>query len=87
MLGLPADARIYDMCQPMLAHVGVDEVHLITNNPDKVAYLSENGVKVAKRIPLVVGINDANADYLATKRDRMGHLFDKEFNTAIHLNK
>ena len=77
MLGLPADARIYDMCQPMLAHVGVDEVHLITNNPDKVAYLSENGVKVAKRIPLVVGINDANADYLATKRDRMGHLFDK----------
>ena len=87
MLGLPADARSYDMCQPMLAHVGVDEVHLITNNPDKVAYLNENGIKVAKRIPLVVGINDANADYLATKRDRMGHLFDKEFNTAIHLNK
>ena len=87
MLGLPADARIYDMCGPMLAHVGVTEVDLITNNPDKVAYLSENGIKVAKRIPLVVGVNDVNAEYLATKRDRMGHLFDKDFNTATHLNK
>lgn len=87
MLGLPADARIYDMCGPMLAHVGVTEVNLITNNPDKVAYLSENGIKVVKRIPLVVGVNDVNAEYLATKRDRMGHLFDKDFNTATHLNK
>ncbi len=87
MLGLPADARIYDMCGPMLAHVGVDEVDLITNNPNKVAYLNDNGIKVAKRIPLVVGVNDVNAEYLATKRDRMGHLFDKEFFTATHLNK
>lgn len=71
----------------MLAHVGVDAVNLITNNPDKVAYLSENGIKVIERIPLVVGITDDNADYLATKRDRMGHLFDKDFNTAVHLNK
>ena len=87
MLGLPADARIYDMCSPMLAHVGVDEVRLITNNPDKVAYLSENGVNVVERVPLVVGVNDSNADYLATKRDRMGHLFEKEFYTEAHLNK
>ncbi|MDE4454466.1 MULTISPECIES: GTP cyclohydrolase II [unclassified Psychrobacter] len=87
MLGLPADARIYDMCGPMLAHVGVDAVRLITNNPDKVAYLTEHGIDVVERVPLVVGVNDMNAEYLATKRDRMGHLFDKEFNTALHLNK
>lgn len=87
MLGLPADARIYDMCGPMLAHVGVDEVRLITNNPDKVAYLTEHGINVVERVPLVVGVNDMNASYLATKRDRMGHLLDKDFNTAIHLNK
>ena len=87
MLGLPADARIYDMCGPMLAHVGVDAVRLITNNPDKVAYLTEHGVDVIERVPIVVGVNDMNAEYLATKRDRMGHLFDKEFNTALHLNK
>ncbi|MEN6669832.1 GTP cyclohydrolase II [Psychrobacter sp. B38] len=87
MLGLPADARIYDMCGPMLAHVGVQAVRLITNNPDKVAYLTEHGIDVIERVPLVVGVNDMNAEYLATKRDRMGHLLDKDFNTAIHLNK
>lgn len=87
LLGLPADARIYDMCGPMLAHVGVDQVRLITNNPSKVAYLTEHGIDVVERVPLLVGVNDVNADYLATKRDRMGHLLDKEFNTATHLNK
>ncbi len=87
MLGLPADARIYDMCKPMLEHVGVDTVRLITNNPDKVAYLTEHGIDVVERVPLLVGVNDMNAEYLATKRDRMGHLLDKDFNTAIHLNK
>lgn len=87
MLGLPADARIYDMCGPMLAHVGVKSVKLITNNPDKVAYLTEHGIDVIERVPMLVGVNDMNAEYLATKRDRMGHLLDKDFNTALHLNK
>ena len=87
ILGLPADARVYDMCGPMLEYVGVNEVRLITNNPDKVAYLNEHGIHVTERVPLVVGVNDINADYLATKRDRMGHLFDNDFNTALHLNK
>ncbi|MBP6495030.1 MAG: GTP cyclohydrolase II [Psychrobacter sp.] len=87
MLGLPADARIYDMCGPMLAYVGVDAVRLITNNPSKVAYLNEHGIDVVERVPLVVGVNDMNAEYLATKRDRMGHLLDTDFNTALHLNK
>lgn len=78
MLGFPADARTYEMCGTMLAHVGVNQVRLITNNPDKVAYLTENGIKVVERVPLLVGVNAANASYLATKRDRMGHLFDQE---------
>ena len=87
MLGLPADARIYDMCGPMLAHVGVAAVRLITNNPNKIAYLTEHGIDVVERVPLLVGVNDMNAEYLATKRDRMGHLLDQDLNTAIHLNK
>lgn len=78
MLGFPADARTYDMCSAMLAHVGIDKVRLITNNPDKVAYLTEHGIEVVERVPLVVGVNAINAGYLATKRDRMGHLLDKE---------
>lgn len=87
MLGLPADARTYDMCSAMLAHVGVDKVRLITNNPDKVAYLTDHGVDVTERVPLLVGVNDVNLSYLATKRDRMGHLLDKDIFTQIHDNK
>ena len=87
MLGFPADARTYEMCGAMLAHVGIDKVRLITNNPDKVAYLTEHNIEVVERVPLVVGVNDMNEDYLATKRDRMGHLLDKDLNTAMHLNK
>ncbi|WP_201529242.1 GTP cyclohydrolase II [Psychrobacter frigidicola] len=87
MLGFPADARTYDMCSAMLAHVGVTEVRLITNNPDKVAYLNEHGIHVAERVPLLVGVNDINAGYMATKRDRMGHLLDKDIHTKAHHNK
>lgn len=87
MLGFPADARTYEMCGAMLAHVGVDKVRLITNNPNKVSYLVDHGVEVVERVPLVVGVNDMNEEYLATKRDRMGHLLDQDFNTAMHLNK
>ena len=78
MLGFPADARTYEMCGAMLAHVGINKVRLITNNPDKVAYLVDHGIEVVERMPLVVGVNDINAEYLATKRDRMGHLLDQE---------
>ena len=78
LLGLPGDARVYDMCAPMLAHVGIDTVRLLTNNPKKVSYLTELGIKVSERVPLFVGLNDHNSSYLATKRDRMGHLFNEE---------
>lgn len=78
MLGFPADAREYDMCAPMLAHIGVDKVRLLTNNPNKVNYLSTHGIEVVERVPLLVGLNAHNSDYMATKRDRMGHLFNEE---------
>ena len=78
MLGFPADAREYDMCAPMLAHVGVDKVRLLTNNPNKVSYLTTHGIEVVERVPLLVGLNAHNSDYMATKRDRMGHLFNEE---------
>lgn len=81
MLGLPADARTYEMCQPMLAHVGVDKVRLLTNNPNKISYLQDLGIEVVERVPLLVGINPLNSDYLATKRDKMGHLLQNELKT------
>lgn len=76
MLGLPADGRTYEMCKVMLEHVGVDKVKLITNNPNKMAYLSDMGIEIVERVPLVVGVNAFNKDYLQTKKDKMGHLID-----------
>ncbi|OOR84460.1 GTP cyclohydrolase II [Moraxella canis] len=73
LLGLPADARTYEMCQQMLSHLGVSQVALMTNNPNKINELNELGVEVVKRIPLIVGVNKYNASYLMVKGEQMNH--------------
>lgn len=78
MLGLPADARTYEMCKPMFDHVGVNRVKVLTNNPNKIGYLTDLGIEVVERIPLVVGVNSYNEDYLSVKRDKMGHLLNDD---------
>ncbi|GAA3831085.1 bifunctional 3,4-dihydroxy-2-butanone-4-phosphate synthase/GTP cyclohydrolase II [Nocardioides panacisoli] len=72
-LGLPADARHYGAATQILKDLGVEEVRLLTNNPDKVNNLEDYGIKVAERVPLTPHPNDHNLAYLLTKRDRMGH--------------
>ena len=62
----------------MLADLGVRQVRLLTNNPAKRLGLEGYGVEVLERVPLIVGENPANARYLATKREKMGHLLDPE---------
>ncbi len=83
MLGLPADARTYEMCKPMLDHVGISKLRLLTNNPDKLSYLEDLGFEVVERIPLVVGLNPFNVDYLATKRERMGHQLAGDISSLV----
>ncbi len=73
MLGHPADARDYRIAADMLRAVGITDVNLLTNNPDKVDQLRNHGITVTQRNPLVVGIGDDNRDYLSTKVERMGH--------------
>jgi GTP cyclohydrolase II len=73
MLGLPDDARRYDVARDMLAHLGVASVRVLTNNPAKVVALRRLGVRVAGRMPIVVAPNQHSASYLDTKRDRMDH--------------
>jgi 3,4-dihydroxy 2-butanone 4-phosphate synthase / GTP cyclohydrolase II len=76
-LGLPVDAREYGAAAAILEDLGLEDVRLLTNNPDKIAQLEAHGVRVAAREPLVVGVGAANEGYLETKRDRMGHLIDR----------
>ena len=78
MLNLPADARRYDMCNIMLDHLHVKSVKLITNNPLKIAALKDQGINVVGRVPLTVGLNAFNEDYLKTKHERMSHMYNKE---------
>lgn len=73
-LGFPADMRKYDMCLPMLNHLGVKSLKLMTNNPKKIAALKTLGIEVAEREPLEFGKNRYNQNYLATKAGKMGHL-------------
>ena len=73
-LGLPSEARDFAVAARMLALVGVGPIRLLTNNPAKVAALEAAGVVVVERVPHVLPANAHNRGYLATKRDRSGHL-------------
>ena len=73
-LGLPSEARDFPVAARMLELLGVGPIRLLTNNPAKVAALEAAGVKVAERVPHQLPPNPHNAHYLATKRDRSGHL-------------
>ncbi|SEI45295.1 GTP cyclohydrolase II [Allopseudospirillum japonicum] len=73
-LGFGADMREYSMLQPMLAHLGVKEVRLLTNNPRKLDALSRYGVQVVERLPLTTGLNPHNHNYLSTKASKLGHM-------------
>ena len=58
----------------MLKALGIDRVRLLTNNPAKVEGLERAGISVVERVPHHMPTNPHNADYLATKRKRSGHL-------------
>ncbi|MFC5666827.1 bifunctional 3,4-dihydroxy-2-butanone-4-phosphate synthase/GTP cyclohydrolase II [Kitasatospora misakiensis] len=72
-LGLPADARDYSIGAQMLSDLGVRSLTLLTNNPEKLTALTEHGLKVKGREPVEIPAGEHNAQYLRTKRDRMGH--------------
>jgi len=73
-LGFADDERDYGHAAAMLRALGVDTVRLLTNNPSKVEGLEAAGIKVAERVPHHMPANPHNADYLATKRKKSGHL-------------
>jgi GTP cyclohydrolase II len=73
MLGLPDDARSYEMVPAMLDLLGINAIALMTNNPDKVSQLKALGVNVVERLGVVAETNSHSAGYLDTKRRRMGH--------------
>ena len=76
LLGHQADERDYTAAALILADWQVESIQLMTNNPDKIDNLRHLGVNVTARVPLQVGENDENAQYLKTKVERMRHILN-----------
>lgn len=72
-LGFAIDARDFSVAARMLQLLGVEQVRLLTNNPQKVEGLALAGIKVTERLPLKIAANPHNAHYLETKKSRTGH--------------
>ncbi|NVB84050.1 MAG: GTP cyclohydrolase II [Kofleriaceae bacterium] len=73
-LGFEADSRSYDLAAGILHDLGVKSVRLMTNNPAKRAGLERAGVVVDSLEAHWVGASEHNAEYLDTKRLKLGHL-------------
>src|SRR5689334_4256593 len=76
-LGFKPDLREFQMPAEILKALGVGEVRLLSNNPDKVAALERAGIKVSERVPCEIAPTAHTQDYLRTKQEKMGHLFGK----------
>ncbi len=76
-LGFAADLRNYGVGAQILSDLGIHHLRLLTNNPRKIAGLGGYGLRVEERVPLIMDAGDHNADYLATKRDKLGHMFNQ----------
>ena len=76
-LGFAADERDYGIGAQILADLGLTTIHLLTNNPKKLAGISGYGLKITKRVPLETKPHAKNRKYLATKKKKLGHKLKK----------
>jgi len=80
-LGFPADLRDYGIGAQILADLGVRDIELLTNNPRKIVGLEAYGLRIVRRVPVRIRPTKHNRRYLATKRDKLGHLL------GLHLGE
>jgi len=74
-LGFKADHRDFTLPAEILKALGVTQVRLLSNNPDKVEALERDGVRVIERVPCEVTPSPHAQEYLRTKKEKLGHLF------------
>lgn len=74
-LGFKADERLFALPAEVLKSLGLKQVRLLSNNPEKVAALERAGVEVVERVPCEVEAHSASENYLKTKKEKLGHLF------------
>lgn len=75
-LGFAGDEREYYIGAQILRDLGISDIRLLTNNPDKVYQLKDFGLKISQRIPLQMEATVHDRFYLKTKQVRMGHILN-----------
>lgn len=76
-LGFKADCRDYRMPAEILKHLGATRVRLLSNNPDKVSGLEQEGILVEERLPLEIPPESSTKEYLRIKKEKLGHILSK----------
>jgi len=77
-LGFKPDMRDYTIGAQILAGLGLTTIRLLTNNPRKIEGLEKYGLKIVERVPLIIKSTKHSERYLKAKKDKLGHLLDKE---------
>lgn len=77
-LGFKPDLRDYTIGAQILADLGLTTIRLLTNNPRKISGLERYGLKIIERVPLIIEPNKHTEKYLKAKKEKLGHLLDKE---------
>lgn len=75
-LGFAPDLRNYGIGAQIIVDQGLTSIRILTNNPRKLVGLDGYGLEIVGREPIVANPTDENRDYLAVKRDKLGHLLD-----------
>jgi len=82
-LGHAVDLRNYALSVEVLRALKIHSLQLMTNNPEKIHAVRSAGIKIARRVSADVPANPHSARYLATKREKLGHLFSSASNLLI----
>ena len=72
-LGFPTDLRTYEIAVSIIRRLEIKSVQILTNNPQKINALRDNGIKIKQTVPLCITPNQFNIEYLKVKKQKMNH--------------
>jgi 3,4-dihydroxy 2-butanone 4-phosphate synthase/GTP cyclohydrolase II len=75
-LGFAVDARQYQQCAEILFDLGLCQVRVLSNNPEKLKALRDAGLQIVERVPIEVAAEESSEYYLRVKKEKMGHLLN-----------